>query len=810
MKKQQNELKSNLTKAETLQYLEKHIVHSKIEKMLFFTINEWKNDKNSITKKIIQLFKTKKIIIRSSAIGEDSHEISEAGNYDSFQNIALHPTKIKNTVEKVIQSYEKKGNYNTKNQILIQIQTTDVKTSGVIFSRVPESSSPYYVIDYDDSDKTDSVTKGISSNVIKILRGSKEQEIPKKWISLIRSVKEIESVMKNNFLDIEFAITKNKIVIFQARPLTIAKKSNNLLDKKVVKEIRKNIKLYEKINKKTSNQLGTKIIFSDMADWNPSEIIGTNPNILDYSLYDFLIMTDIWHLGRKKIGYSKLNNSPLMQKFGSKPYVNLRASFNSMMPEKFPKKLKQKLLEYYFKKLGQYPEFHDKVEFEILFSCYDLSLRDRLKELKNFNFSQSEIEKIRHELLDFTNKIIYDFPSIVNWTNKSIQLLTERRKISKKYDKNDYKSCVNTIKNLLFDCKKHGTLPFSTMARIAFISNIILKSSEKQRILSKNDVENIMNSMETPLTKIQKDLKLLSEKKISQKYFLTLYGHLRPGTYDITAKRYDQNKEFYENIKYIKINKSKKFKIQKNKVDSIFKNEGLIFEQINFYEFLKQSLMLREFLKFEFTKNLSDVLEIIADLGKIFNFSRNEIANVNIKTILQLQNKSKTVAYLTLKKEIERNQKRKSINDKIILPPLLFSTNDFVKISYYISKPNFITHKKITGDSINLSNSFQGNELTNKIILIENADPGYDWIFSKNPLGLITKFGGVASHMAIRCNELRLPAAIGCGEVLYEQLHNATKLMLDCKNGQIIILEKEKEDMFSQEKKVLKSLGYIK
>ena len=140
----------------------------------------------------------------------------------------------------------------------------------------------------------------------------------------------------------------------------------------------------------------------------------------------------------------------------------------------------------------------------------------------------------------------------------------------------------------------------------------------------------------------------------------------------------------------------------------------------------------------------------------------------------------------------------------------MFSTNDFVKISYYISKPNFITHKKITGDSINLSNSFQGNELTNKIILIENADPGYDWIFAKNPLGLITKYGGVASHMSIRCSELKLPAAIGCGEIFYEQLHNATKIMLDCKNHQIIVLEKEKEDMFSEEKKILKSLGYIK
>ena len=37
------------------------------------------------------------------------------------------------------------------------------------------------------------------------------------------------------------------------------------------------------------------------------------------------------------------------------------------------------------------------------------------------------------------------------------------------------------------------------------------------------------------------------------------------------------------------------------------------------------------------------------------------------------------------------------------------------------------------------------------IVLIENADPGYDWIFSKNIKGLITKNGGINSHMSIRC-----------------------------------------------------------
>ena len=57
--------------------------------------------------------------------------------------------------------------------------------------------------------------------------------------------------------------------------------------------------------------------------------------------------------------------------------------------------------------------------------------------------------------------------------------------------------------------------------------------------------------------------------------------------------------------------------------------------------------------------------------------------------------------------------------------------------------------------------------MSGSIVFIPNADPGFDWIFSKKPSGLITKYGGIASHMAIRCAELGLPAAIGCGEILF-------------------------------------------
>ena len=77
--------------------------------------------------------------------------------------------------------------------------------------------------------------------------------------------------------------------------------------------------------------------------------------------------------------------------------------------------------------------------------------------------------------------------------------------------------------------------------------------------------------------------------------------------------------------------------------------------------------------------------------------------------------------------------------------------------------------------------------LFNKIILIENADPGFDWIFSKRIAGLVTKYGGVNSHMSIRCEELNIPAIIGLGNDNFEKIKNNSLITVNCKNKQLIM-----------------------
>ena len=72
--------------------------------------------------------------------------------------------------------------------------------------------------------------------------------------------------------------------------------------------------------------------------------------------------------------------------------------------------------------------------------------------------------------------------------------------------------------------------------------------------------------------------------------------------------------------------------------------------------------------------------------------------------------------------------------------------------------------------------------LEGAIVLIPQADPGFDWLFGQSIAGLITMYGGANSHMTVRAAEFGLPAAIGVGENLYERLSNAQVIELDCGN----------------------------
>ena len=92
------------SKADTLEFFYKRIKKSKIEKLIVVSVKEWYENQNAALSKIKQNF-SGKIIVRSSARGEDSLDTSQAGKFQTIFNIkSTEKNEIKNAVNQIIKT----------------------------------------------------------------------------------------------------------------------------------------------------------------------------------------------------------------------------------------------------------------------------------------------------------------------------------------------------------------------------------------------------------------------------------------------------------------------------------------------------------------------------------------------------------------------------------------------------------------------------------------------------------------------------------------------------------------------------------
>ena len=761
------------SKAETLTFLNKKIKLSKVPKSYFFSAASWKKNSRDKIQEIQNTFNGK-IVIRSSAADEDGSSGSNAGKYISFLNINSKDTKdVKKKIDLVIKSY-KKISLN-KSQVLIQEMISSINCSGVVFNRDLNTAANYYVINYDDvSGKSDTVTSGNSSysnRLLFVLKEKLKDVKSKRFLKLLKAIKEIEKIYKEKPLDIEFVINKKlEVYVLQVRPLVLIKKISKKLDNKI------NLRL-ENLKKQIEIKFRKwKTVYGQMPDWNPAEIIGQNPYPLLSSLYKTLVLDSAWIKARTVMGYSnRFKEKNLMLLFLGQSFIDVRKSFISFIPKNIPNYLEKKLVNFYVSNLKLNPSLHDKIEFDIAINCFIFDFEKRVKELCPNLLNKKEIIILKnsyHEILN-KNLLLKDNGSI-NSNLKKIEKLNRNYENLKK--EKDIKKIINFTINF-------GIIPFSILARHAFIAENLLRSLVRLNIITENDVENFKFNLETVTSKFIIDCDLLAQNLLSFKEFKKTYGHLRPGTYDINSNNYSSFKKDFFARKNFEIKNKKKFRLKKIKVKKIEKILKLNNIQLNFSQFLiylKKGFESREYSKFIFTKNVDLILKKIAQLAKSKGLSKKQISFLTIKDLTN--QKFIRLSKNIILKKIAKQENDHKINCNIKLPLLLIDSKGVDVIPFQVSSPNFISNKKIISKAIYIDNNvnLKKIDVNKKIVLIENADPGFDWLFSFNIKGLITKFGGANSHMSIRCNELKIPAAIGVGEKIFEDIKNNQQLILNC------------------------------
>ena len=343
---------------------------------------------------------------------------------------------------------------------------------------------------------------------------------------------------------------------------------------------------------------------------------------------------------------------------------------------------------------------------------------------------------------------------------------------------------------MIDDCINLGTIPFSILARHGFIAKTILNSLKNMNIFSIDEINHIQGCVETVASELVDDMSKLQKGMLKNDVFMKKYGHLRPGTYDIMSNRYDQMSNFIKKgsdedfIDHSKFSKFVPSKDQTKKIDKLLKeNNFKNFNTKKLLQYVNDAIIGREYGKFVFTKTLSNMLELIGAFAEDNNLSRDEISHVPIDKLLRIEKNSLDFSIEDYLREISKKESEKNeISCCIRLPQLITDISGAYIVPFQVSHPNFITNKKITAASVVLHSNSEGVSvsLKNKIVVIEGADPGFDWIFSQKIAGLITKYGGANSHMAIRCAEFGIPAAIGCGEQRFDMIVSGNKVHLDC------------------------------
>ncbi len=771
------------TKASTLVNLSSKINNFVVPKSYIFKVEDWIKNKTIIQFNIKKKFKNKKIIIRSSATAEDTKLSSLAGAFDSILNINVNNTKeIIHSINKIIKGYKLKINKFKNEQILIQEMIQNIKMSGVIFTGDKFGYQNYYSINYDDiTGRTDTVTSGsseYSNKTLYIYKKKRKFVRSLRFKILIKATSELEKYFSYP-LDIEFCMTKNnQVFLLQVRPIVLQKKRNLFSEKAIFNKLSKEfIKIKKSLSKNSKDNIyGDKSFFSQMSDWNPAEMIGQFPSRLSFSLYSNLITDNSWLKARKLMGYKTFKEKKLMQNFAGRPFIDVRKSLNSLLPKNTPKAIGKDLINKSINKLKFFPSFHDKIEFELMPTCFSFSIKERLERL-NINSNTFSINLEKHFIKIFQENLKSKSLGSVDYNLQKIEVLKSKQ------NKKEYKININllNINKILKETRNYGVVPFSVLARHGFVAKDLLISLEKLKILSKKDINNFMRSFSTITTEFLNDQVKLNKKKLSYNSFINKYGHLRAGTYDLKSKNYKQLGKkilFKKNLK--KILYPERFFLsgeKRKKLSKLLSEKRIDLKIEEFFLYIENSIKAREYSKFIFTKSVNIILEKIKKFSKIKQIALNDIEHLTIKEIISYRRFTKS----KIMKKISINKQKQLLNRDIKLPDIIVEKENAYIGASVVSTPNFVTDQNITSNLIYLNDGLNKN-LDNKIILLENADPGFDYIFGFKIRGLITKYGGSNSHMTIRCNELNIPAAIGCGAAIFTKLKASSKVNLNCKN----------------------------
>ncbi len=694
------------------------------------TVTEQDNIVNGFVKKYAQVFE--KVAVRSSALKEDSKSASFAGAFDTFLNMPLNSEDIKTKVDLVRDNGEQKlsGVFNMASRnsigVVVQGMVEDPDYAGVCLSQGYSAGEEAYLLINFRQGLGDELVSGSDSGVeLRVLRSgnftpetiAKYPFLPK----LVDNLQTIEDYFDGQAVDIEFAAKNNELYILQARPFIVKQKASL----QVKKEIEKSV---SSIQKEVAEISGDDLL-CDMSDINPRELLGEKALPINISLFRDMFADEIVEKARRDIGYDPLHLG-LLREMNGKPYVSIKAAAYSLRPIGISNKTYDKIVEIYCDTIKNDPDKQDKVEFAVF--IIGAAQLPEFFEKHEGTFTSSEQKEICEAFVNQEKRL--------------------SKEVSESYQK--YSNFVgeysNRIENLSLadDIKavlQEGTEMFVKTARLAFYKKAVC-----DQIYGDKETLKFLTSLNTPSDAMHSDLLGYAKGEKTTEELASLYGHIRPGQMDIFSEAYRTDiaknldlKTYDDMLVSDAVSKEEENEAKRKEMESKI-NELPAKEKQDMQE-LRFLMSAREKVKHEFMR-----------------------------------------AYDLLAEQLKLNVTPYQSNAAdVIMPSILNSDSDLSCINSTSKKGTYFGSELVEAAPFvvreeNLQ-EITREDVEGKIIIMDHADPGYDFLLLYNPAGIVTKIGGPASHIAIRVNEYGIPASIGCGVDL-EKVDTSKTYVLDCVN----------------------------
>ena len=743
----------------------------RLEDVIEIKASDFELYKEAVWGNIKRTFPEGSLVVRKNYITTEDGISAGTGIFHGIENVdASSKEKVFDAIKKIISECDD----NEDNEIILHRMYDDLVIAGVCYTRDIYYGRPYYMVVYNYIDEMNEGGMDVKSRTKWIANNVSREFLDESFMNLIFAARDLEKAVDIQEFSIEFGISKdNKILVYQLKPMDRLVGNHILMTDREFSDT----KAFAKCN-----YLDTHHIMSHQAYWNPSKMIGSEPRPLDYSLFKGILTSGIWGETIKLLGYEDAEGN-LMHRVGNKPYVSIDCLFNALIPAGMDRVLRDKIFNYYERVITDNRRRHRRVDSDIVFGSYNFSTGRRLQRLEKYGFSKEEIDCFGRSLRELTENIVNNYEELQDQDIEDItKLMITRRRVRelRPMEETNSLKLYSYISELIESMRSYCSPGYTRQERCEFIAKGFCTSLVKEGYLSRGDIDAFRRSLETVSSCFKRDFEDYISGKLPWTDFDSKYGHLRISICDIRAHSYRKLYSDLETVRDFDATQVERLSkgLDRDVIAKALDESDLNLDVDKLINFINGASELADSYRFEYAKSIGLLLDIIARLGELIGIDKEDMSYLEVQDLDGYHSRDSYV------QTIEARRNMYHAYSYLVLPDVIINVGDLDVIDIDEEVPDYLTDECVSGE-IAYYDEGHSVDVAGKIVLLSKVTLAYDWIFTKNIKGIITKKDTKDSRIAKRCKELNIPAALGCGEKLFNSVLMMKNIVLDCNKKSI-------------------------